>query len=422
MNEFWINFGSALVELILAWYFYSNTLRTFNESFKKIILYYSSYGLILSFASFWPSSLIPVRILALIICSLLGNHFTYRPKWLKNIYITILFYSSIVIADVLGGGLLTLCGLPVHLNLSGVERFVYYSIAHILALLILYCIATFLNRNRYNVPLRHHAIPLILCQIASAYACYQSFFSLMNGSNSTAVIVEVLCLLYINVTICVYVERLKYTYLLREQAKIAEQKLRAQQAYYQDAIERQEETRTLWHDIKKYLLAMESLVQKGEHDKIGTAYEEIRGKFKYLENVVDVENPIVNGILAYAVGQTREAGIDLTMDIWVGNELRISPSDLYVIIGNTVDNATEACSQLPKENRKIHIILRQTNHMLFFEISSLCDPEHSDIYKKTGQIHGYGLRNVEKCVKDNSGDMNISKNESVFTVSIQLTV
>lgn len=54
----------------------------------------------------------------------------------------------------------------------------------------------------------------------------------MNGSNSTAVIVEVLSLLYINVTICVYVERLKYTYLLREQAKIAEQKLHAQQAHY----------------------------------------------------------------------------------------------------------------------------------------------------------------------------------------------
>lgn len=315
--------GSALVELILAWYFYSNTLRTFNESFKKI--YYSSYGLILSFASFGPPSL-------------------------------------------------------------------------------------------------QYCIPLILCQIASAYACYQSFFSLMNGSNSTAVIVEVLSLLYINVTICVYVERLKYTYLLREQAKIAEQKLHAQQAHYRDAIERQEEARALWHDIKKYLLAMESLAQKGEHDEIQSTYEEIRGKFNYLEDIVDVETSIVNGILSYTVEQTHEANIELSMDVWVGKELCISPSDLYVIIGNTVDNATEACSQLPKENRKIHIILRQTNHMLFFEISSLCDPEHSDIYKKTGQIHGYGLRNVEKCVKDNSGDMNISKNESVFTVSIQLTV
>lgn len=288
----------------------------------------------------------------------------------------------------------------------------------------LYCSSygLILSFASFGPPSLQYCIPLILCQIASAYACYQSFFSLMNGSNSTAVIVEVLSLLYINVTICVYVERLKYTYLLREQAKIAEQKLRAQQAYYRDAIERQEETRALWHDIKKYLLAMESLAQKGKNDEIRTAYEEIRGKFKYLEDIVDVETPIVNGILSYTVEQPHEANIELSMDVWVGKELCISPSDLYVIIGNTVDNATEACSQLPKENRKIHIILRQTNHMLFFEISSLCDPEHSDIYKKTGQIHGYGLRNVEKCVKDNSGDMNISKNESVFTVSIQLTV
>lgn len=422
MNQILIDLGTALVEVILTWYFFSNTLRMGTESAKKVIIYYLSYGLVLSFASLWPPPFIPLRVLILIIYSLLGNHFTYRPKWLKNIYITALFYSSTVISDVLAGGILTLCGLPVHLNLSGIERFAYHCISRILHLLLLYCFVVFINRQRYDVPLRYHAIPLILCQIASAYACYQSFFALMNGSNSTAVIVEVLCLLYINVTICVYVERLKYTYLLREQAKIAEQKLHAQQEYYRDAIERQDETRALWHDIKKYLLAMESLAQEGKDGEIRTAYEEIRGKFKYLEDIVDVENPVVNGILAYAARQTREAGIYLTMDIWVGKELRISPSDLYVIVGNTVDNATEACSQLPKENRKIHIILRQTNHMLFYEISNPFDPDHLDVHKKSGQIHGYGLRNVEKCVKNNSGDMNISKNESVFTVSIRLTI
>lgn len=98
----------------------------------------------------------------------------------------------------------------------------------------LYCSSygLILSFASFGPPSLQYCIPLILCQIASAYACYQSFFSLMNGSNSTAVIVEVLSLLYINVTICVYVERLKYTYLLREQAKIAEQKLHAQQAHY----------------------------------------------------------------------------------------------------------------------------------------------------------------------------------------------
>ena len=105
--------------------------------------------------------------------------------------------------------------------------------------------------------------------------------------------------------------------------------------------------------------------------------------------------------------------------LWVSQELCISPVDLYVIIGNTVDNAVEACAQLPETERKIHIILRQANHMLFYEISN---PFDSSGYKKPGQIHGYGLKNVEKCVKNNHGNMEILRENMSFTVSIRLTV
>lgn len=419
MNSILVDFGTVLIEVILTWYLFSNTLRTGGESARKTILYYVLYGLLLAFVSFWPASWIPLRLLILFLSSLIGNHLTYHPKGLKNFYITALLYCSIILADVLGGGILSLWGVQVHLNLSGIELLAYHSTAKLLHLFLLYCLVTFLNRNRYHVPLRYHAVPLILCQIGSAYACYQNFFSLMRGSSSTAVTIEVLCLLYINVIICVYVERLKETYFLREQTQIAEQKLHFQQAYYQDVIERQEETRALWHDIKKYLLAMESLAQNGEHTELQAAYEEIHGKFDYLERTVDVENPVVNGILSYAVEQARGEGIALSMDVWVDKDLQISPADLYVIIGNTVDNAVEACSQLPKEERKIHLILRQMNHMLLYEISN---PFNSSGTKKPGQIHGYGLKNVERCVKNNNGKMNILQENMLFTVSIRLTV
>ena len=214
---------------------------------------------------------------------------------------------------------------------------------------------------------------------------------------------------------------LKYTDLIHKQAKIAEQKLCAQQVYYQDTIARQEETRTLWHDIKKYLLVMETLARASAHGEVRTAYEEIRGRFHYLEHIVDVENPVVNGILSYAAEQTYAADISLSMDVWVGKELHISPADLYVIIGNTVDNATEACSQLPKEKRRIHIILQQMNRMLFYEISNPFDLSYSNMEQKQGKIHGYGLKNVEKCVKNNNGDINISRENMIFTVSIRVT-
>ena len=419
MSHILVNFGTILVEVVLTWYLFNNTLRTGRESAAKTVLYYVSYGALLAAISFWPPSLIPLRLLILFLYSLLGNHLIYHPKLLKNIYISALLYCSVILSDVLGGVILSLCGVSVHLNLVGIELLAYHSTAKLLHLIFLYCVVTFLNRNRYRIPLRYHAVPLILCQIGSAYTCYQSFFTLVHGSNSTAVTIEVLCLLYINITICVYVEKLKETYLLREQRQIAEQKLQFQQIYYQDTIKRQEETRTLWHDMKKYLLAMETLAQSGDQGQLQTTYQEIRGKFDYLERTVDVGNPVVNGILSYAVEKAKEAGVDLSMDVWIGADLRISPSDLYVIIGNTVDNAVEACTSLAKERRKIHLILQQKNHMLFYEITN---PFTDLDAKKPGQIHGYGLKNVESCVKNNNGTILIHQKDMHYTVSIRLSV
>jgi sensor histidine kinase regulating citrate/malate metabolism len=311
-------------------------------------------------------------------------------------------------------------GYQIQLSLSGSELLIYNSIAKLFHLLLLYGILIFFARREQNdIPLRYQAVPLILCQAASTYTCYQLFFSLIDGQNSTADTIGALCLLYVNIVICVYAQKLKQTYYLRSQAQLAQEKLQAQQAYYQDAIQRQEETRALWHDIKKYLLVMESLAHSGEHTKLHTAYEEIRGKYTYLESAVDVGHPVVNAILAYAVRQAHSAEINLTMDVWVSPALELSPADLYVIIGNTVDNAVEACKSLPKEARKLHLTLRQTNHILFYEITNPYSPHADD---KPGPIHGYGLKNVEKCVKDHRGEMSIAQETGQFTVSVRLTV
>jgi len=419
MSTILIQLGTILTESILMWYFFSNTLRTGKVSSRRELFYYISYGLLLTALLFLPENLIPLRMLLLFLGSLVGNHLVYHPKWLKNIYISVLLYCSIVLTDVFGGGIVSLIGLPVHLNLEGIELLAYHGTVKLLHLILLYFMVNLLNRKRYNVPLQYHALPLILCQIASTYICYQSFFSLVNGERSVAITAEVVCLLFINVILCIYVEKLKETYFLREQNQIAEQKLYAQQTYYRDAIERQEETRSLWHDIKKYLLAMESLAQREKNFDLQEVYQEIHSKFKYLEEIVDVGNPVVNGILSYTAKQAQEECIVLTMDVWVDQDLKVSPSDLYVIIGNTADNAVDACSKLPEEKRKIHMILRQKNHMLFYEVTN---PYIKLNIEKPGPFHGYGLKNVEKCVKRNNGEIRIHQDDTLFTVSIRLTV
>ena len=48
-----------------------------------------------------------------------------------------------------------------------------------------------------------------------------------------------------------------------------------------------------------------------------------------------------------------------------------SSTDLFIIIGNTLDNAIEACSQIDdKKERIVSVWLYQKNHLLLYEISN----------------------------------------------------
>ena len=94
----------------------------------------------------------------------------------------------------------------------------------------------------------------------------------------------------------------------------------------------------------------------------------------------------------------------------------ISAVDLYVIIGNTFDNAIEACVSLPEEFRHINLKLRMQKSMLLYSI------ENPYVEKKLhlqGKYHGYGLKNVQKCVEKYHGTMSVSHDTS-FVCTIRL--
>jgi hypothetical protein len=413
-----VDLGTVFVEVLLAFYFFSKMFSGQRYRVWKQVVYYFIYGILLTIGTLLIN-IVPLRLTLLICMSLIGNYLCYSPKFAKNIYSTALLYISVIISDVLAGGIVNLFGDTVGLALDPTTQFVYNSIGKLINLVLLQLVLTFLQRESYPTPVVRLAIPLVLAQIASAYICYQNFFVLLRGGSAVTVVIETVCILYINVVACVFIEYLNQFYVSRERAAAAEHQLSAQQIYYQDTIVRQEETRALWHDIKKYFSAMELLVKTGKTSELHQINEEVRKQFQHLEQSVDVGNPILNGILEYALEQATLNACVLEMDVWVDADLPISTSDLYVMIGNTVDNAVEACANLPENNRKIHLVLRQRNHLLYYEISN---PYVQSKEQSTKPIHGYGLRNVEKCVKNNGGEMDLREDGHYFTVRVQLNI
>lgn len=105
----------------------------------------------------------------------------------------------------------------------------------------------------------------------------------------------------------------------------------------------------------------------------------------------------------------------------------ISSMDLCVILGNLLDNAQEACAELPTaDNKEIVVSSSINNGFQFLEISN---PVKEDIpiysntpttSKKDRENHGIGLLSVNNSIRKYNGNMVLSCIDKVFTVKLVL--
>lgn len=187
--------------------------------------------------------------------------------------------------------------------------------------------------------------------------------------------------------------------------------------YYDELLLEQNRTRSLWHDMKKQINMLQFLI---EHDSEQAAkyVPDLTSEFLSLGHLVDCENLAVNYILNDSFVRARIQSISLALHVDVAPIINISPLDLSVILGNTLDNAICACSKLPIANRKIRICLRSHENLLHYEISNVFKESSQ---KDTNRFH-YGLINTRFCVWKNSGHLHINTTNHQFTVCIVLPI
>lgn len=419
MNLF-VEIITIIAEVALFWFFYSEHLynKTINSFICSLFLLF--YSAILTFGTFYLSFFF--RLSLVILTIFIGNQFIFKINKLKLLYLTILFFTSSILSDLLCSSVLVLfMGISIQTisaNITG--TLIYYSVAKLTHLVLLLILNNCLNINKPSRSLLS-LLPLILCHSASFLIIYVNYQFLLQGGNPHLIAFSTSAILYINIVLCFYIEFLRQHHDDHEKRIVAEQQLKINQRFYSDMLQRQEETRSLWHDIKKYVLAIETLIAENKTKDAKLQTKQIIDAYEQIRYTVDSGNVIVDSILNHETIWAKQNNIRLHLELWISSEFSVSATDLYVILGNTIDNAIEACTHLPDVNqRTINIKLLQKEHMLLYEVRNPYLPEKKSFSQK--RIHGYGLANVEKCVEKNQGTMKINTDESLYTVTIMLNV
>lgn len=411
--------GGVVAEILLA-YIYLNSFFPKRPFHRRAMGYaYTVIGIILALLSMAPNA--AFLRLAFYATSIWGiAYFFYQTEVRQAIYASISYCGLYVLNEMLVFGLFSLFHIDANVIMSfGTARAISIVISHILLWLCVLIVLAITNRKRTAI-----TMPFLLT-LAPGYVagiilgvsfCRQ----VLSGDDrmTVPVLISAVGLLYLNILIVLYAEKAKTASDQRLQSELAEHHYTMQEQYYDQLRIEQEETRAMFHDINKALRAMRALASEANSEGANALLIETHKIFEDLGSVVDVGNDVVNIILNEYRQLAEDAGITFTYDVSIPHILSVTAVDLYILLGNTLDNAIEACESLPEEQRYIHLRFGTFHEILFLQIKN---PYAEDYPQRSkGKNHGYGLQNVQRCVNKYEGHMATEQKDGEFTLWLRL--
>lgn len=299
----------------------------------------------------------------------------------------------------------------------GAARLIYVVFSNLIQIPLLILVSHFFNREESDLRIVW-LLPLISIQLASISVCYVVQCHAADKDFPDYMAFFMAVLLFVNIMIVFYVEALRKNEKEKYLAELTEQHYHLQIEYYQQLLEKQQETKALWHDIKKYTAAMQAVAAQNDSEQLRQIAQAAEDAYERVKDISAVGNPVVDALLNQYLRSAKENQIQVLLDITIPEVLAISTLLLSVVIGNTFDNAIEACRLINPEKREIHLQLRKQNRILFYSIENPYIDAVTQL--RVGKHHGYGLKNVERAVNQNNGNFQLEKVDGNFIVQIRL--
>ncbi len=210
-----------------------------------------------------------------------------------------------------------------------------------------------------------------------------------------------------------------------------EQQIHAQAEHYKNLAQANYEIRRFRHDFKNIRIAIGSLLERGEYDEALKLIHQCNNDLEHpggVHTVFDTGNGIADALLTDKQEKALVNNAQIIFRGVIPTDF-LSPTDLCVILGNSLDNALEACQKLPSQDTKtISVSCNCSSGFLFLSITNpiaekvVIRNNHIATTKENKTLHGFGLYSLHAIVKKYDGELQLSSTEDSFTVSIDLCV
>lgn len=290
----------------------------------------------------------------------------------------------------------------------------------------------------------------LLCQLAftlirkkhAIFSWYEAIFYTMLATGEIAVfayvckyiqayssgmflILFLLGCLVLDVYIVVVFYRISIVRKTEKENALLQQQSEMQLEVYSDLQQRYQNSMRTIHDAKRHVRALESLIQSDHLAEAQQYKESLFQKLNELQPSIQCDNPLLSAILNHVFLKAEQRHITLKMDLQGEEQLSmLAGVDLTTIVSNLLDNAVDAVSELPEEQRYIHFAVAFQMGEIMIHVEN---PTKNDLKREGNTVvstkeghFGLGLKNVGMVVKKYKGDFKTDVKDGTFIAAITI--
>ncbi|MBE5783151.1 MAG: sensor histidine kinase [Clostridiales bacterium] len=191
--------------------------------------------------------------------------------------------------------------------------------------------------------------------------------------------------------------------------------------YYEEVESMYAKMRGWKHDYRHHIQTMKVHAANGEYGEIDKYLNQLDGDLTKVETVIRTGNRMTDAILNSKLSIAAEKQIQVKAEAEIPVSLSMTELDLCIIIGNLLDNAIEACMELPQDQRLIRIYMEIKGNFLYLSVlnTTAVKKKHS-FQSSKGNGHGFGLLRVDEIVKKYGGYIKRASEDEAFSTEVLL--
>ena len=193
------------------------------------------------------------------------------------------------------------------------------------------------------------------------------------------------------------------------------------QKYYAEVENMYTKMRGWRHDYRHHIQTMKVHAANGEYEEIVKYLDMLDDDLTNVETVIRTGNRMADAILNSKLSLAAEKEINVKAEAKIPVSLTISEVDLCIVISNLLDNAIEACMELPPDKRLIRIYMEMKGNYLYLALTNTAGGKKKRGFGTTkGEGHGLGIARVDAVIKKCGGYITRASEDEAFSTEVLL--